>query len=122
MNLLFKEGKLEVLKHCPVPCQQTIYAARLNKFHLNSDLLSDKEAAAGVRDSIVFMSIGFETFNTEQNFETLIYDTGNFLTQIGGNLGLFLGISCFSALAAIIQFIHNGFPWNLLKLRVPADK
>ena len=86
-----------------------MFVTRVNKFHKNTYLLSDEESAAGVNNSFVFLSIGYENFNTELHFETLIYDTGNFLTQIGGNLGLFLGISCFSALAALTKFLQLDF-------------
>lgn len=109
LDLLYKKGKLEMLQQCPVPCEQTMYVSRVNKFHKNSYFGSDEESAKGVNNSFVYLSIGYETFNTELHFETLIYDTGNFLTQIGGNLGLFLGISCFSALAALTEFLHIGF-------------
>jgi Amiloride-sensitive sodium channel len=50
----------------------------------------------------------YETFDREKHVETLICDTTTFLTQVGGNLGLFLGISCLSVILTIIDFFRNG--------------
>ena len=61
------------------------------------------------------MSIGYETLNSELHFETLIYDTGNFLTQIGGNLGLFLGVSCLSVITDLIELLQDGFVRYIFK-------
>ena len=115
MYLLYQDGKVEMLKTCPVPCQQTTYITKINKFHKNTFVYSANGSSAGNSSSFVFMSIGYETLNTELHFETLIYDTGNFLTQIGGNLGLFLGVSCLSVMTDLIEFLHGGFVRYLFK-------
>jgi len=108
---------MKVLKRCPVPCEQTVYMTKLYKFHKNNYLGEYEEAAADQRNSFVFVSIGYETLNTELHFESLIYDTGNLLTQIGGNLGLFLGVSCFSILVGLIEFLQKGYICNLFKFK-----
>ena len=51
----------------------------------------------------------------EEQTETLVYDVVNMLSSVGGNLGLFLGLSCFSCLMYLLEFtfataakhIHN---------------
>ena len=45
-----------------------------------------------------------KNYAVHENIETLIVDTANFLSQIGGNLGLFLGVSCLSVVTGIMQF------------------
>ena len=47
----------------------------------------------------------YNDFIIEREMETLIYDTGTFFTQVGGNLGLFLGFSCFSLLIGTIDLM-----------------
>jgi hypothetical protein len=53
----------------------------------------------------------------EEKMETLVYDEANFLTATGGNLGLFLGFSCFSLLAGILETLRH-FRWQ----RFPVKK
>ena len=55
----------------------------------------------------VLLTIYLANFVVEERIETLIYDTGNFLAQAGGNLGLFLGFSCLSLLFAIIKLFKK---------------
>ena len=115
MYLLYDDGKEAMLKKCPVPCEQTTYVTKTKRLHKNTFVYPTNSSSAGNNSSFVFMSIGYETLNTELHFETLIYDTGNFLTQIGGNLGLFLGVSCLSVMTDLIEFLHGGFVRYLFK-------
>ena len=81
-----------------MPCTKTVYEARLTKYHRNNFAGSENY------NSILTFLLKYETLATEKHVETLLYDTGNFLAQIGGNLGLFLGCSCYSLLLAIATF------------------
>jgi hypothetical protein len=45
----------------------------------------------------------------EETVVTLVYDMENFLTALGGNLGLFLGFSCFSIMIIAIDFANKFF-------------
>ena len=94
---------------------QTTYITAMNRFHENSYLESVDDSSARNNSSVVVMSIGYETLNSELHFETLIYDTGNFLTQIGGNLGLFLGVSCLSVITDLIELLQDGFVRYIFK-------
>jgi len=66
------------------------------------------EDAMTVHKIKLILYLEYETFDIEKHVETLICDTATFLTQIGGNLGLFLGISCLSVILTIIDFFRNG--------------
>jgi hypothetical protein len=55
----------------------------------------------------------FETMDTEERMETLTYDLGNFLVAAGGNLGLFLGFSCFSLFLHFIEFLNQKTKGNV---------
>ena len=80
------------LLHCPVPCTKTVYEAKHVLYHRNNG------AGTEDQDSCLTFLLRHETLTTEEHVETLMYDTGNFLVQVGGNLGLFLGFSCYSLL------------------------
>ena len=92
------------LRECPLPCEQTVYDAKIVRFHANSLVGRDEKMSNEIRKSAVLLGIGFETFAVHDHIENLVYDAGNFLSQIGGNLGLFLGVSCLSILTGIIKF------------------
>ena len=57
----------------------------------------------------------FETMDTEERMETLTYDLGNFLVAAGGNLGLFLGFSCFSLMVTFIEYLNHKIKTIFLK-------
>ena len=56
------------------------------------------------------IAIMYNSLDVEKQEETLIYDFGNFLAAIGGNLGLFLGFSCLSIIFAGVDLIMKKFP------------
>ena len=120
LEILYNKEKQQLLNSCPVPCEQTTFVTRVTKYHKNSYLVAAEEAPDD-GNSTVFLSIGYETLNTELHFETLIYDIGNFLTQIGGNLGLFLGISCLSVLTGLVELIHKVSLQSVRRFRQPND-
>jgi len=43
----------------------------------------------------------------EEREEMLVFDLGNFIVAIGGNLGLLLGFSCLPVLLSIIDFLKE---------------
>jgi hypothetical protein len=53
--------------------------------------------------------------DTEERMETLTYDLGNFLVAAGGNLGLFLGFSCFSLMVTFIEYLNHKIKTIFLK-------
>jgi hypothetical protein len=48
----------------------------------------------------------YVTLNTEQIIESLEYDFGNFMVAAGGNMGLFLGMSCLSVLFSLVECLQ----------------
>jgi hypothetical protein len=105
-NVFYSDAKYMWLQQCPIPCEQTIFEAKVSIFHKNSN--SEQVVDLGsTKKSFLYFSFGYETFNKEKHSENLMYDTGNFLTQVGGNLGLFLGFSCFSVILTIIECLNK---------------
>ena len=51
----------------------------------------------------------YPTFDVEEKIETLEYDLANLLVSAGGNLGLFLGFSCFSVMLSVINWLNAKF-------------
>ena len=89
---------------CPLPCQQKNYEVTVRNFHLNSwfDYVNNE-----TMPNFIYFVLGYESFIVEVSVETWMYDAGNFLTAIGGNLGLLLGFSCFSMLLGFIRIIQK---------------
>ena len=100
-NLLINNSE-PWLKVCPVPCQQTVYSLNLINYHRTNipHLEFDQ-----ISNTTVLLTMIYNDFIIEREMETLIYDTGTFFTQVGGNLGLFLGFSCFSLLIGTIDLM-----------------
>ena len=53
------------------------------------------------------LTIAYSSLLIEERVETYVYDMENLLTSIGGNLGLFLGFSCFSSILVLLEFIFK---------------
>jgi hypothetical protein len=47
--------------------------------------------------------------DVEERIETLVYNTGSFLSAAGGNLGLHLGFSCLSTVFGFINWMQEHF-------------
>jgi len=104
-DLIYYEKRYVWLQQCPIPCDQTVFEAKISSYHMNSYIVEDVMTVYKIKQ---ILYLEYETFDREKHVETLIYDTATFLTQVGGNLGLFLGISCLSVILTIIDFFRNG--------------
>ena len=51
--------------------------------------------------------VNYETFLIEDKVESLIYDFSTFLSAVGGNLGLFLGLSLFSVYEIFVNILKD---------------
>jgi len=49
------------------------------------------------------ISLSYATLDVEENIETLVFDAGNVVAEVGGNLGLLLGFSCLTFLLSVLQ-------------------
>ena len=102
--------KETLLRRCPVPCTQTTHFVKTTTFHQNSFI--DQKTVSQFDGKIFYFNMNYDSFSIERSIETLRYDLVDFLTQAGGNLGLFLGCSCFSVLILGIKFIRKKTFWN----------
>lgn len=101
-KVLFEEYKDHLKKACLLPCQQTIFTAKLQYFHSNSwvsDRITTQE-----KNSTMFIALRFESSTISEEVENYVYDVPNFLAALGGNLGLLIGCSVLSTLFGLIDF------------------
>lgn len=75
----------------------------MRKYHANSWVVYDDPSHEDISDKGVEITIAYESLVVEERIETLVYDVGSFLSAMGGNLGLFLGFSCFTMLLGILK-------------------
>ncbi|XP_032221585.2 acid-sensing ion channel 2 [Nematostella vectensis] len=109
---------------CTVPCKEQIYEPRVsyskfpdititkiltNHFKLN-------KSASYLRDSLVFLQIGFEELAYQVDRQAPSYGPGNLFGDLGGNMGLMLGCS----ILTLIEFID--FLWIALKSSLNKSK
>ena len=87
-----------------MPCKQTVFDIDLHRYHKYNVpyVIVDNSGKPGV-----LLSLKYENLATEEQVETLIYDASNFLAQVGGSLGLFLGVSCLSLFIGVINFFEK---------------
>ena len=103
---------------CPLECSQTFYKTSLSSIFLpgdpyvnliqNSNLSSDfihrTINAATAEKSIINANIFYDSLSYKESTESPQMDIVSLLASIGGNLGLFLGVSVFS-LCEIVEVI-----------------
>ena len=104
---------------CPLECNQTLYKPTVSSYQLigtqflekvlnNSNLTSDFIIrildSTQIEKSLIQVSIFYESLSYILSEETPRMDMVSLLASIGGNLGLFLGVSVFS-LCEIVEFI-----------------
>ena len=117
-DLFYTTKRKNWLKACPIHCKQTVYQPNVRRYHYNVWMPLSNNPSKEVLQKFVLFSFGYDTFVREVSVETLVYDAGSFLAAIGGNLGLFLGFSCFSLLIGLIELaakINVNKLFNLLK-------
>ncbi len=81
------------------------FEASLNFFHINSMLNPHLSEAIDVSDFDLL--VNYETFLIEDKVESLIYDFSTFVSAVGGNLGLFLGLSLFSVYEILVYILRD---------------
>ena len=102
------QGNLDLLG-CPFPCFTRTYNVKWIDFHKNSLIEDTKLYEEEFLAQYYYLTFSYNSFTIEEKVETLVYDIGSFLTSIGGNLGLFLGFSCFSLLVSLIEMLKEKF-------------
>ena len=84
---------------CPLPCGLTEYRAKINYFDKFDEF---------VTDTTLRLYVYYDTRTVEIQNEVLVYNMAQFLSAIGGTLGLYLGFSCLSLLLAAANYSSNG--------------
>ena len=94
---------------CPLECGQTLYETSISSNHLvgNEDYIRRKPNlitdfinrtldTKATRESIVFVNIYYDSISYTQTIESPQTDGIKLFSDIGGNLGFYLGLSVFS--------------------------
>jgi len=101
---------------CHLPCNHKTFSLALKMFHKNSyfpDTGGNEDAKTVTqKEESTELHLFYNSMLAEQRSEAYIYDLGNLLTSLGGNLGLFLGFSCFSTLMFFIKHVFKIFLWK----------
>ena len=92
---------------CPIPCFQKTFTYKIEYLHKNLFFSLSPENDNDAVSSTFGLFICWETMLVEEVVEALVYDEINFITAVGGNLGLLLGFSCYSLLEQLIDFIRK---------------
>ena len=88
-----------------MPCNHVVYEAYIRKYHINSWVDYGDSSQEDLSQQGVEVQLAYETLAVEERIETIVYDVGSLLSAIGGNLGLFLGFSCFTMLLGILKVV-----------------
>ena len=82
-------------------CDHVGFDTRVTLLHKKS-LFSDE-----YDENLYLLLFAYETLMIEEKVESLIYDFSSFLAAAGGNLGLFLGYSLFSAVELFVHLLKK---------------
>ena len=94
--------------NCPLPCTHKSYNYNLKYLHRHS-WIDFENTPKETLEKARAVSLAYNSLLVEERIEAYVYDLENLMTSIGGNLGLFLGFSCFSTFVALLQFFFNKF-------------
>ena len=92
---------------CPHPCLQKGYNLKIEFMHRNTWIDSRNFFGEQVINSTYLLNVAFESLLVEEKVEALVYDGVSFVAAAGGNLGLFIGFSCFSVLIALVKLFKK---------------
>ncbi len=134
-NELFKNEFINrnCLPLCPLECNQTLYKPSITSYqligghflgnitnnpNLNSDFIRRQIDLKEVQNSIVQVSVFYETLSYKMSCETPKMNLVSLFASIGGNLGLFMGVCVFSFCEMIEVIIEIFF---ILKIKTKAS-
>ena len=133
---LFQPGMvnslLEIECYCRLPCQEIHYEKSLSfvkwpnghvlhqyaKQILRANI-SDNNAEKSLRNRLFELHIYFEEMSNEVITELPEWTLTKLLSDIGGQMGIWLGASVFSVIELLVVVGHT--PFNLLYVKKPAD-
>ncbi|XP_028408121.1 degenerin mec-10-like [Dendronephthya gigantea] len=112
VKYLFSKDQLPCIQRCKRPCREDIYEKTISTSLWPSsaymNFLRSNDATAPNRSSVLLLNIFYSQLNYQVIEETFSYGTTNLLADIGGQLGLWIGISaltCGEILELMFQII-----------------
>ncbi len=94
-------SKVYQSRACPLPCERYYYIPTVTQFHKNTRNMKDMYGAdVGIWHS-------YQSLRVESKREEFVYDMGDVLAAVGGNMGLWLGFSCLSLLLDVFGRIKQ---------------
>ncbi|CAN2388760.1 proton channel activity [Pristimantis euphronides] len=111
---------------CPVPCEETNYPSTLSYSTFPSDKAADylstklNKNASYMRNNLVYIDIKYQELNYKTTKQQKAFTSGELLSEMGGQLGLFCGASMITIIE-VLEFIFTNFFWMcaFLILKVP---
>jgi len=105
MDIIFNDFLTKMFEYgCPIPCSHKSFNYNIKYFHQNSWIESHNSTQS---QSAALVAVSYRSMLVEKRVETIVYDLESVMTSIGGNLGLFLGFSCFSTALEILKFVFK---------------
>lgn len=137
ISLCVKPSLLEVKKHfsqlcshCLVPCNTTEYSSSISYAPLHKNIVSSvpewyKQFTNGsdyehVKNNIVVLDIFFEEMNYHRTTKKPAIEASALISDIGGQLGLFLGFSALTFLEVFEYFVLK-FHWCCTRKKKVAE-
>ncbi|XP_070558969.1 amiloride-sensitive sodium channel subunit gamma-like [Ptychodera flava] len=121
VEALYEEDDLNCT--CKNPCHEVTYAAQVSSSLWPSEryethlygVLADKSIKAAItlqdvtesRRNLVRLKVFFEELNFQTIIQTKAYKIENLLGDIGGTLGLYIGLSVITVVEIIVFFLHT---------------
>ena len=121
---------------CPLECNLTLYETSVSSYYLNgkkhisilnnntnlaSDFVNRSIDATSARDSFIQVHVFYESLSYTLTTETPAVNWISLLGSIGGNLGLFLGVSVFS-LCEMVEVLIEMFFLLRTKKKIEHEK
>lgn len=92
--------------NCDIPCTHKSFNVQIKFVHKNAYIDVDGSTAPYVNTTVA-LAIHYNSLLVEERSEAYIYDFESLMTSIGGNLGLFLGFSCFSTIMFVVKYVFR---------------
>ena len=98
-DLIWKHAQYPGLYGCPKSCDEVVYKSRVTNFH---------KFVFGTKTSDTYgLIIMFESDIVEVKSEVQRYTFTGVIAEIGGSMGLFLGLSCYTMISDVISLINR---------------
>ena len=108
------------------PCQVTKYKLKkifnMNENYLRSFLLKDKKHFRKI-NQYKYLIVRYTSTDTFIRETSLSVSFSKFMSLLGGNLGLLLGLSCVTGIFIFYNYVGASFsPWRRMKRHIGLEK